>query len=158
MPPHPPDPLSGPPLARLRLARGWSQSRLAAELCTAAGVPTLSRHEISRWERRRRTPGRFWHAWLATVLGVPTNPLLDPPVAALEAPAGHPPLDPSADLSAGLTLATGGDTVDLAGAAGDRDRGADRCRPASARPPARAAGRAATRRYVGGSARRDLTH
>ncbi|WP_433529209.1 helix-turn-helix domain-containing protein [Micromonospora sp. CA-263727] len=69
MPPYPPAPPPfGPLLARLRRARGWSQSRLAAELCAAAGVPTLSRHEISRWERQRRRPGRFWRAWLTEVL------------------------------------------------------------------------------------------
>ncbi|MDG4805343.1 helix-turn-helix transcriptional regulator [Micromonospora sp. WMMD1120] len=61
----------GPLLARCRLARGWSQRRTAAELCTAAGVPTLSRHEVSRWERGRRVPGGFWLGWLAAVLGVP---------------------------------------------------------------------------------------
>ncbi|MEV6816815.1 helix-turn-helix domain-containing protein [Micromonospora sp. NPDC051296] len=72
MPPSPPDPPPfGPLLTRLRLARGWSQSRLAAELCAAAGVPTLSRHEISRWERQVRRPGRFWRRWLAEVLATP---------------------------------------------------------------------------------------
>ncbi|MEH1168426.1 helix-turn-helix transcriptional regulator [Micromonospora sp. CPCC 205539] len=58
-------------LARCRLARGWSQQRTATELCAAAGVPTLSRHEISRWERQRRIPGGFWLGWLAVVLDVP---------------------------------------------------------------------------------------
>ncbi|MBQ1052521.1 helix-turn-helix domain-containing protein [Micromonospora sp. C51] len=61
----------GPLVARLRLARGWSQSRLAAELCAAAGVFTLSRHEISRWERGVRVPGRFWRGWLVRILAVP---------------------------------------------------------------------------------------
>ncbi|MEU8330209.1 helix-turn-helix domain-containing protein [Micromonospora sp. NPDC048839] len=61
----------GPLLARCRLARGWSQQRAAAELCAAAGVPTLSRHEVSRWERQRRVPGGFWLGWLAVVLDVP---------------------------------------------------------------------------------------
>ncbi|MGW5578705.1 hypothetical protein [Micromonospora chokoriensis] len=47
-PPAPPRPAQlGPLLARCRLARGWSQQRTAAELCAAAGVPTLSRHEVS---------------------------------------------------------------------------------------------------------------
>ncbi|MET7878215.1 helix-turn-helix domain-containing protein [Micromonospora profundi] len=61
----------GPLLARCRRARGWSQQRTAAELCAAAGVPTLSRHEVSRWERQRRVPGGFWLGWLAVVLDVP---------------------------------------------------------------------------------------
>ncbi|RAO48916.1 hypothetical protein GAR06_01287 [Micromonospora saelicesensis] len=72
IPPAPPRPAHlGPLLARCRLDRGWSQQRAAAELCAAAGVPTLSRHEISRWERQRRVPGGFWLGWLAVVLDVP---------------------------------------------------------------------------------------
>ncbi|MFI5832850.1 helix-turn-helix domain-containing protein [Micromonospora sp. NPDC051300] len=63
--------LLGPLLAELRAARGWSQQRVAAELCAASGVPTLTRHEVSRWERQLRLPGDFWSAWLAAVLGVP---------------------------------------------------------------------------------------
>ncbi|GLZ59960.1 helix-turn-helix domain-containing protein [Micromonospora sp. NBRC 107095] len=82
----------GPLLARCRLARGWSQQRAAAELCAAAGVPTLSRHEISRWERQRRVPGGFWLGWLAVVLDVPL-------VALAEAAA--------ATRRAGSTRATG---------------------------------------------------
>ncbi|WP_231605915.1 helix-turn-helix domain-containing protein, partial [Micromonospora sp. HK10] len=69
-PPPDPRPL-GPVLAELRSARGWSQQRLAAALCAASGLPTLTRHEISRWERQRRLPGDFWLGWLAMVLGVP---------------------------------------------------------------------------------------
>ncbi|MEU8155024.1 helix-turn-helix domain-containing protein [Micromonospora sp. NPDC048986] len=72
IPPAPPRPAQlGPLLARRRLARGWSQQRAAAELCAAAGVSTLSRHEVSRWERQRRVPGGFWLGWLAVVLDVP---------------------------------------------------------------------------------------
>ncbi|MET7470618.1 helix-turn-helix domain-containing protein [Micromonospora sp. NPDC005222] len=72
IPSPPPGPrLLGPLLAQLRAARGWSQQRMAAELSAASGVPTLTRHEVSRWERQLRLPGDFWSAWLATVLGVP---------------------------------------------------------------------------------------
>ncbi|WP_446216092.1 helix-turn-helix domain-containing protein [Micromonospora sp. IBHARD004] len=68
----PPGPrLLGPLLAELRLARRWSQQRIAAELCAASGVPTLTRHEVSRWERQLRLPGGFWLGWLAVVLDVP---------------------------------------------------------------------------------------
>jgi transcriptional regulator with XRE-family HTH domain len=70
IPPPGPRPL-GPLLAELRLARGWSQQRLAAELCAAAGTATLTRHEVSRWEGQRRLPGDFWLGWLAAVLEVP---------------------------------------------------------------------------------------
>lgn len=75
-PPPEPRPL-GPLLAELRSARGWSQQRLAALLCAASGVPTLTRHEVSRWERQRRLPGEFWLGWLAVVLAVPGELLAD---------------------------------------------------------------------------------
>ncbi|MFU8849895.1 hypothetical protein ACNAW0_02735 [Micromonospora sp. SL1-18] len=39
--------LLGPLLAELRSARGWSQQRVATELCAASGVPTLTRHEVA---------------------------------------------------------------------------------------------------------------
>jgi transcriptional regulator with XRE-family HTH domain len=58
-------------LAGLRLSRGWSQLRVAEQLTAVAGLHTVSRHEISRWERGERVPGDFWLGWLAVVLDVP---------------------------------------------------------------------------------------
>ncbi|MPZ00052.1 MAG: helix-turn-helix domain-containing protein, partial [Actinophytocola sp.] len=40
----------------LRTALGWSQSRLATELCEVAGRDTVNREMISRWEHGRRCP------------------------------------------------------------------------------------------------------
>jgi transcriptional regulator with XRE-family HTH domain len=57
-------------LARVRLASGRSQLRVAEQLCAASGVATVSRHEISRWERETRIPSPFWLGWLALVLEV----------------------------------------------------------------------------------------
>ncbi|MGW0433707.1 helix-turn-helix domain-containing protein [Micromonospora sp. NPDC003197] len=65
----------GPLLTQLRLAHGWSQLDVADRLCRASGLATLSRHEISRWERQQRVPGDFWLGWLATVLDVPLDHL-----------------------------------------------------------------------------------
>jgi transcriptional regulator with XRE-family HTH domain len=65
----------GPLLLRLRHQRGQSQQRLADALCAAAGVNTVSRHEISRWERGERIPTPFWLGWLSEVLGVPVAQL-----------------------------------------------------------------------------------
>ncbi|WBB67238.1 transcriptional regulator [Micromonospora sp. WMMD812] len=87
--PPPGPPLLGPLLTQLRLARGWSQQRSAAELCAAAGVPTLSRHEISRWERQVRVPGDFWLRWLAVVLAAPAE-LLAGAAARTRVPAPTP--------------------------------------------------------------------
>ncbi|WP_144121500.1 helix-turn-helix domain-containing protein [Catellatospora sichuanensis] len=67
--------MSRPPLGRLiaetRRRRGYSQTRLAALLCAAAEVTTVTRHEVSRWERGDRLPGAQWLAWLALVLDLP---------------------------------------------------------------------------------------
>ncbi|WP_018353506.1 helix-turn-helix domain-containing protein [Longispora albida] len=71
-------------LLRYRLALGWSQRRLATRLCEAAGTATLSRHEVSRWERGQRVPGPFWLGWLADVLSVP-----EPQLAAAAARAAR---------------------------------------------------------------------
>ncbi len=57
-------------LTRVRLASGRSQLRIAELLCAASGVATVSRHEISRWEREARVPSGFWLRWLALVLEV----------------------------------------------------------------------------------------
>jgi transcriptional regulator with XRE-family HTH domain len=65
----------GPLLTRVRLARGWSQLRVAELLCAASGAPTVTRHEISRWEREDRIPSEFWLGWLALVLEVPIDAL-----------------------------------------------------------------------------------
>jgi transcriptional regulator with XRE-family HTH domain len=67
-------------LTRLRRARGWSQLTLAEKLCVASETATVSRHEISRWERGQRTPGPFWLGWLALVLDAPLG-LLEAAVA-----------------------------------------------------------------------------
>ncbi|MFI6822677.1 helix-turn-helix domain-containing protein [Micromonospora sp. NPDC050187] len=105
IPPTPPGPeLSGPLLARLRLARGWSQAQLAARLCAAAGVATLSRHEVSRWERQARIPGEFWLGWLALVLEVPRERLSGAAVASRRADA-YPVTDGSRARRALLALA-----------------------------------------------------
>jgi transcriptional regulator with XRE-family HTH domain len=65
----------GPMLARLRAERGISQLRLAERVCAASGLATVSRHEISRWEREERVPSDFWLGWLAVALEVPIEAL-----------------------------------------------------------------------------------
>ncbi|MGQ0840774.1 helix-turn-helix domain-containing protein [Actinokineospora sp.] len=59
----------------LRSAMGWSQARLAEELCDVSGHSTATREDVSRWERGKRTPGPYWLAHLATVLEVPRQVL-----------------------------------------------------------------------------------
>ncbi|GAA3746843.1 hypothetical protein GCM10022225_33270 [Plantactinospora mayteni] len=76
-------------LTELRLARGWSQLRVAEQLCAASGVPTVSRHEVSRWERQQRVPGEFWLSWLAAVLDVPVEDLAVAAAASRSAASDH---------------------------------------------------------------------
>jgi transcriptional regulator with XRE-family HTH domain len=59
----------------LRLSKGWSQGRLADELCRVSRHATVTREEISRWERGKRQPGPFWLRHLATALQVPREVL-----------------------------------------------------------------------------------
>lgn len=111
-------------LTRLRLARGYSQLRLAERLCAAAGMPTVSRHEVSRWEREERLPGPFWLGWLAVVLDAPLDQLevavataRQQPAAGRAGSAEHRRLwrPPTADeLLAGLDSAGGHDLRELA--------------------------------------------
>src|SRR4051794_2052031 len=75
-------------LARVRLASGRSQLRVAELLCAASGIPTVTRHEISRWEREERIPSGHWLRWLAAVLDVP---LAELERAAAVARANAPP-------------------------------------------------------------------
>ena len=62
-------------LARVRLASGKSQLRVAELLCAASGTPTVTRHELSRWEREERIASGFWLGWLSLVLEVPVETL-----------------------------------------------------------------------------------
>ncbi|MFJ7419506.1 helix-turn-helix transcriptional regulator [Streptomyces uncialis] len=106
----------GANIRRLRKQRGWTQARLAWELCRAAGVQgkPVSAQEISRWESGRRTP-RDWLPFLAAVLGVSVDVLTGPPVPPEPAmpmladylPAG----DPLAPLSARSGRRIGGGVV-----------------------------------------------
>src|SRR3982074_1634717 len=58
-------------IRELRLTLGWSQGRLASELCEAAQHATVTREDVSRWEHGKRRPGPFWMRHLARVLQVP---------------------------------------------------------------------------------------
>jgi transcriptional regulator with XRE-family HTH domain len=61
----------GAMLARVRSDQGISQLRLAERLCGCAGVSTVTRHEVSRWEREERIPSGYWLSWLAVALDLP---------------------------------------------------------------------------------------
>ena len=77
-----PEPLPAE-LRRLRTGRGWSQARLADALCVASVRSTVTRHDVSRWERGKRVP-RVWLPYLAQVLDVPREELEHATVAEAE--------------------------------------------------------------------------
>ncbi|MGO4753841.1 helix-turn-helix domain-containing protein, partial [Streptomyces sp. 2MCAF27] len=61
-------------LARLRRGARKSQRQLAAMLCAASGTQSLTRNEVSRWERGERIP-ESWLPFIADALGVPVGEL-----------------------------------------------------------------------------------
>ncbi|MEV5975774.1 helix-turn-helix transcriptional regulator [Streptomyces sp. NPDC052114] len=61
-------------LAALRKRARLSQSQLAARLCALSGTTTLTRNEVSRWERGERLPDA-WLASLSSALAVPVEDL-----------------------------------------------------------------------------------
>ncbi|MFD0328260.1 helix-turn-helix transcriptional regulator [Streptacidiphilus monticola] len=108
---------------RLRLARGWSQQRLADLLAVAApGRVPPTRNDVSRWEIGTRSP-REWLPYLAQVLEVPRELLEAAKAVQLPAPEPRvltvadflPDSDPLAPLAtrAGRQIGAG-QVVDLA--------------------------------------------
>ncbi|ONM47495.1 DNA-binding protein [Nocardia donostiensis] len=64
-------------IRELRKARGWSQGKLADELCAHSGA-NISREYISRrWENGETSPSAFWLRHLSAVLDVPLAVLED---------------------------------------------------------------------------------
>ncbi|MFI1199308.1 helix-turn-helix domain-containing protein [Streptomyces sp. NPDC020883] len=61
-------------LARLRRDAHKSQRQLAAMLCAVSGTQSVTRNEVSRWERGERIPDS-WLQFIAKVLGVPRGEL-----------------------------------------------------------------------------------
>jgi transcriptional regulator with XRE-family HTH domain len=55
----------------VRERRGISQRELAESLVEASGRDTVTRGDISRWERGKRIPTNHWLGWLSRVLEVP---------------------------------------------------------------------------------------
>jgi transcriptional regulator with XRE-family HTH domain len=62
-------------IAQRRRDLGMSQRELAERLCLETGRPTVTRHELSRYERGVRQPNRTTLAVLATVLDLPITNL-----------------------------------------------------------------------------------
>ncbi|WP_329134343.1 helix-turn-helix domain-containing protein [Streptomyces sp. NBC_01476] len=61
-------------LAQLRRRTKKSQRQLALTLCDSAGITSITRNEVSRWERGERIPD-LWLPFLAAALGAPLHEL-----------------------------------------------------------------------------------
>ncbi|MEV0681440.1 helix-turn-helix transcriptional regulator [Actinosynnema sp. NPDC050436] len=62
-------------LPELRRVQGLTQCDLAERLHSASGNDSITREEVSRWERGKRIPGPYWRAWLGQVLDTPEHEL-----------------------------------------------------------------------------------
>jgi transcriptional regulator with XRE-family HTH domain len=110
-------------LAGLRRRTGKSQRQLAALLCTLSGTQSITRNEVSRWERGERVPDT-WLPFLSAALQTPEaqlqqaiayargDRLAQLPGAAATLAQLLPPGDPLAPLHARTGRRIGADTVD----------------------------------------------
>ncbi|QDP95156.1 helix-turn-helix transcriptional regulator [Microlunatus elymi] len=85
------DMVIGDLIASIRRANGWSQGDLADELNQASGEVTLTRTEVSRWERGVRVPQHHWARWIADVGGIPFDRVQESRTAA-KALRGNAPI------------------------------------------------------------------
>ena len=64
-----------PPITALipqaRREHGLTQRALADLLCEISQNDSVTREEVSRWERGKRIPGPYWRAWISAALDVP---------------------------------------------------------------------------------------
>ncbi|KAB1149228.1 helix-turn-helix transcriptional regulator [Streptomyces luteolifulvus] len=109
-------------LAGLRRRTSKSQRQLAAALCALSGTTSITRNEVSRWERGGRVPDT-WLPFLAAALGTPLaqlqqavdyargDRLAQLPGAAVTLAQLLPPGDPLAPLTARTGRRIGADTV-----------------------------------------------
>jgi transcriptional regulator with XRE-family HTH domain len=58
-------------LRDLRSQLGLSQYDLAGKLIAVSGNCSITREDVSRWERGKRIPGPYWQKWLCTVFDLP---------------------------------------------------------------------------------------
>lgn len=108
-------------IKRLRQAKGWTQPRLAAEMCRASGLPdeSFTRQDVYRYEKSKRTP-RDWLPALAKALDVPLAEFEEAMAPQTDQPATVADFLPEGDPLAPLKVRRGRrvgalDITDLAG-------------------------------------------
>lgn len=58
-------------IKRVRRCRGMTQAALADRLADVSGNASVTRDQVTRWERGGRVPSPYWRQWLAIALDVP---------------------------------------------------------------------------------------
>ena len=68
---HPDTPPITALIPQARREQGLTQRALADLLCEISQNDSVTREEVSRWERGKRIPGPYWRAWISEALDVP---------------------------------------------------------------------------------------
>jgi transcriptional regulator with XRE-family HTH domain len=62
-------------IKRVRRCQGMTQAALADRLADVSGNVSVTRDQVTRWERGGRVPSPYWRHWLAIALDVPSGQL-----------------------------------------------------------------------------------
>jgi transcriptional regulator with XRE-family HTH domain len=62
-------------IRQLRHRRGLTQGGLAGRLANVSGNDGINRGQITRWERGKRIPSRYWRNWIGVALEIPVDRL-----------------------------------------------------------------------------------
>ncbi|TWP47336.1 helix-turn-helix transcriptional regulator [Lentzea tibetensis] len=58
-------------IPQARRERGLTQEELARRLSEISRNDSITREDISRWERGKRIPGPYWRGWISKALEMP---------------------------------------------------------------------------------------
>jgi transcriptional regulator with XRE-family HTH domain len=62
-------------IRRMRVRHELTQAALADRLAELSGNPSVTRDQVTRWERGGRVPSPYWRRWLSVTLEVPPGQL-----------------------------------------------------------------------------------
>ncbi|WP_352244159.1 helix-turn-helix transcriptional regulator [Lentzea sp. NBRC 105346] len=60
-------------IPQARRERGLTQEELARRLSEISRNDSITREDISRWERGKRIPGPYWRSWISKALEMPCD-------------------------------------------------------------------------------------
>jgi transcriptional regulator with XRE-family HTH domain len=62
-------------IRQARIRSDLTQAALARRLATVSGNASVTRDQVTRWERGGRVPSPYWRQWMAVVLDIPAGQL-----------------------------------------------------------------------------------